>query len=79
MKTRFSKVVVLQVLDAHASRIGKEQRFDRSNGTSQLYPRNFSEPEASQLQRAVEYGRMKAFEQLAESIREGFQFEECES
>jgi len=63
------------VLDKKADRIAKEQRFDRSNGTSQLSPRGTSEPECSRIERAVEYGRMKAFEEFAESIEEGFGFD----
>ena len=72
---RFSKTTVLDVLDKRAARIAEEQRFDRRNGTSQLMPRNATEPECSRITRAVEYGRMKAFEQLAETICEGFRFE----
>ena len=74
-RIRFSKSVALKVLDDRANRIAKEQRFDRSNGTSQLAPRGTSEPECSRLSRAVEYGRMKAFEQFAEAIEEGFMFD----
>lgn len=72
---RFSKALALEVLDKRAERIAKEQRFDRSNGTSQLTPRNATEPECSRIARAVEYGRMKAFEQFAEAICEGFRFD----
>jgi hypothetical protein len=66
-KHRFSKAICLQVLDKHAARIASAQRFDRGNGTSQLRDGDVS--------RAVEYGRMKAFEQFAEWIEEGFKFE----
>ena len=38
-------------------------------------PRGLSEPECSRIARAVEYGRMKAFEQFAEAIEEGFIFD----
>ncbi len=74
-KVRFSKAKALEVLDALANRIAKEQRFDRSNGTAQLSPRGTSEAECSRIARAVEYGRMRAFEQFAENIEEGFRYE----
>ena len=74
-RVRFSKKKALDVLDKSAARIAKEQRFDRSNGTSQLSPRGTPEPECARIVRAVEYGRMKAFEQFAESIEEAFEFE----
>ena len=75
MKKRFSKALTLAVLDKSSSRIAVDQRFDLSNGTSQLSPRGTTEAECSRIARAVEYGRMKAFEQLANTIREGFGFE----
>ncbi len=74
-KARFSKARALEVLDSRATRIAKEQRFDRSNGTAQLSPRFASEAECSRIARAVEYGRMRAFEQFAEAIEEGFRHE----
>lgn len=74
-RKRFSKAMALQVLDARCARIAKEQRFDRSNGTSQLCPRDTPEPEVARIQRAVEYGRMRAFEEFANAIEEGFAFE----
>jgi hypothetical protein len=74
-RKRFSKSLALEMLDKRASRIAAEQKFDRSNGTSQLRPkgREFD----AMIERAVEYGRMKAFEQFAEAICEGFGFDEA--
>ncbi|MGL4649951.1 MAG: hypothetical protein ACRC1H_11125 [Caldilineaceae bacterium] len=72
---RFSKSAALQALDARSDRIASEQRFDRGNGTSQLCPRGASESEVARILRAVEYGRMKAFEDFACAIEEGFAFE----
>ena len=72
---RFSKAVVLDVLDRRSARIAADNRFDRNNGTSQLTSRNATERECSRITRAVEYGRMKAFEQFAEAICEGFRFD----
>ena len=72
---RFSKALALDVLDKRSARIAKENRFDRSDGASQLMPRGLSEPECSRIARAVEYGRMKALEQFAEAIEEGFIFD----
>lgn len=65
---RFSKALALEVLDAKAAAIAKRENFDRGNGTSQLNPNDLS--------RAVEYGRMRAFEDFACAIEEGFRFEQ---
>ena len=73
-RKRFSKASVLEVLDKRAARICSEQKFDRSNGTSQLGKILDNEGEAM-LSRAVEYGRMRAFEQFAEAVCEGFMFD----
>lgn len=72
-RPRFSKALALQILDAKAADIAKREGFNRGNGTSQLKPhgREFDE----HIARAVEYGRMRAFEQFAESIEEGFAFD----
>lgn len=69
---RFSKALALHMLDASAARIAEEQRFQRSNGTSQLQPKDRTRDE--DVARAVEYGRMRAFEQFACWIEEGFRF-----
>ena len=74
-RKRFSKAMALQVLDARADRIASEQRFDRRNGTSQLSPRGANEAECSRIERAVQYGRMRAFEEFGCAIEEGFRFE----
>ncbi len=73
---RFSKSLLLAVIDRKAEGIAKAHRFDRSNGTSQLIAKEASEPECSRILRAVEYGRMKALEEMGESISEGFRFDE---
>lgn len=74
---RFSRALVLSVLDERAARIAAAQKFDRNNGTSQLRPSGESCAETYDqiIKRAVEYGRMLAFEQFAEAIEEGFRFE----
>ena len=74
-RKRFSKELALRVLDARSERIATEQRFDRSGGTSQLVRRDATQREQIDIQRAVEYGRMRAYEEFAEAIEEGFQFE----
>lgn len=70
---RFNKAILLRLLDGRAARIAREQSFDRSNGTSQLEPkgREFD----ARIERAVQYGRMIAMEEIAESICEGFRFD----
>ena len=72
---RFTKARVLEVLDMCADHIAAVQRFDKSNGLAQITPRNASEPECSLIARAIEYGHMRAYEQMARIIREGFKFE----
>lgn len=73
---RFSKKLALLALDAKAAAIAKRENFDRGNGTSQLNPkaRMFDED----VRRAVEYGRMRAFEEFACSIEEVFRFDDLE-
>ena len=73
MTRRFSKALVLAVLDARADHIARKRGFDRGNGTSQLHPKDRMSD--AQVERAVEYGRMRAYEQFAEAIEEGFIFE----
>lgn len=73
MSRRFSKAVALEVLDARAARIAKREDFNRSNGTSQLNPKDRMSDE--DVRRAVEYGRMRAYEEFAEAICENFQFD----
>ena len=70
---RFSKATLLKLLDGRAARIAREQSFDRDKGTSQLEPkeREFD----ARIERAAQYGRMRAMEEIAESICEGFRFD----
>lgn len=72
MRTRFSKGKALEVLHNRAARIAKEQNFDRGTGAYQLSIPVKTEEEYSRRNRAIEYGRMKAFEQFAHAIEEGF-------
>jgi hypothetical protein len=70
---RFSKMRALEVLDARAAAIAKRQNFDVRNGTSQLNPKDRMSDE--DVRRAVEYGRMRAFEEFARAIEEGFRYD----
>ena len=72
---RFSKALALDVLEKRAVRIAKENDFNRRNGTAQLEKRGATEAELRATNRAVEYGRMRAFEQFAEDICAGCRFE----
>ncbi len=72
MKQRFSKARALAVLDHYSAEIATMEKFNRSNGTSQLAKRGVFADE--EIRRAVEYGRMRAFETFAEWIEEGFRF-----
>lgn len=75
MKQRFSKQAALEQLDKWAGKIAREQNFDRNNGTSQLGPLLTPDGEAM-LDRAVQYGKMRALERFAEMVEEGFIFDE---
>lgn len=68
---RFKKETLLKLLDGRAARIAKEQGFDRSRGTAQFLDREFR----AAINSAVQYGRMRAMEEIAESICEGFRFD----
>lgn len=65
---RFSKSLCLQALEQSAATIAEAQAFDRGNGTSQLWPRHADEAMKNAIDRAVQYGRMRAFEQFAELV-----------
>lgn len=73
---RFSKSLSLLALEKRAARIAAKESFDRGNGTSQLHPKHRMVDE--DVRRAVEYGRMRAFEEFACAIEEGFRFEALE-
>ena len=68
---RFKKETLLKLLDGRAARIAKEQGFDRSRGKAQFQDREFG----AAIDSAVQYGRMRAMEEIAESICEGFRFD----
>lgn len=74
MAERFSKARALAVLDKRAAEIAAAHRFDRSNGYAQLSPNKDAHIQ-SLILRAVEYGRMRAYEDFACAIEENFQFE----
>lgn len=66
---RFTKGACLAALDARAEAIATREAFNRDNGTSQLNPKARMSDE--DVRRAVEYGRMRAFEEFACAIEEG--------
>lgn len=72
-KKRFTKLRALKALDKRAVRIAMEQSFDLSNGTEQLSRGGLKDAE---IERAVEYGRMIAFQEFKEAIEEDFRFED---
>lgn len=67
--TRFNKANALSWLDTKACLIANSEGFNRDNGTSQLKPKDRMSDE--DVRRAVEYGRMRAFEEFATAIEEG--------
>jgi hypothetical protein len=72
-RQRFSKAAALAVLDQRSSSIAARENFSRSHGTRQMNPNGNND---ELVRRAVEYGRMRAFEEFACSIEEGFQFDQ---
>jgi len=76
MSRRFSKAEALRVLDERAKNIAAEHQLDRGNGTSQLSPKDRMSD--ADVNRAVAYGMMRAYEKFAESIEEGFAFDQPE-
>lgn len=72
-RKRFSKQAALDALDARAAELARRFKFDRGNGTSQLEPkgREFDK----QIERAVAYGQMRAYESFAEAICNGLAFD----
>jgi len=77
MNERFSKARALAALDVRAARIAEREKLNRSHGTAQLrHPQFGGLPEEEEvIRRAVEYGRMRAFEEFAEAIEENFSFD----
>lgn len=71
MSAWFSKSLVLGALGTLASSIAKAQRFDLRNGTAQLAPALKTTAQRAAIDRAVEYGRMRAFEDFARWVEDG--------
>ena len=70
-RKRFSKALVLELLDMRVGLIAAKQQFDLCNGTAQLAPPGVPESEVARIARAVEYGRMRALEDFGCEIEEG--------
>lgn len=68
---RFTKSAAIDEIRARAGRVEREQGFDRSTGTAQLWPRGADERAKALIDRAVEYGKWRALERVAEDIEEG--------
>lgn len=69
-KVRFSKKATLAALDKRAADIAQRFGIDRSNGIAQLSEDRGDETQKL-IDRAVAYGKMRAYEQFAETIEEG--------
>lgn len=76
-KQRFSKQATLDVLDDLSRKLAAQHKFNRNNGTSQLNPKDRMYDE--DIDRAIAYGRMRAFEDFACMVEEGFRFQQKES
>ncbi len=68
---RFTKSAAIDEIRARAGRVEREHSFDRSTGTAQLWPRGADENTKALIDRAVEYGKWRALERVAEDIEEG--------
>ena len=80
MSARFSKARALASLNRRAARIADAEKFDRSHGWAQLRTMKFGglPEEDALIQRAIEYGRMRAFEQFAEAVEENLRFDQMD-
>lgn len=68
---RFTKAAAVAELQGWADDIEAKCKFDVNNGTAQLLPRGASESMKALIDRAVEYGRMRAFQRAASDIESG--------
>ncbi len=64
---RFSKARALNALDARAALLAQMHKLNRQHGTAQLKMTCSQE----ELDRAIDYGRMRALEEFARLIEEG--------
>lgn len=70
--SRFTKSEAIAQLWARSDAKQAHGALDRSNGTSQLYPRGADEAFVAAIQRAVAYGEMRAYEAAATDIESGY-------
>lgn len=73
-KPRFSKRAVIEFCDRHIDNILDAHKFDLGNGTAQLRIRRGPQTVVEvdrMIDRAVEYGRLRAFEDVANAVEEG--------
>lgn len=68
---RFSRSNLLTDLDTLAASLQQANAFDRGTGTSQLCPPQSSAKIKSTVDRAVEYGRLQAIEDIHRMIHDG--------
>lgn len=68
---RFTKSAAISELHAWADAIEAKCKFDVNNGTSQLLPKGADEHMQALINRAVEYGGMRAFQRAASEIESG--------
>lgn len=69
--SRFTKSSAIAGLQASANAIQAREKFDLNNGTAQLLPKGSDARLEALLDRAVEYGRMRAYEDAARDIESG--------
>lgn len=70
--SRFTKSEAIAQLWARSDAKQVQGGFDRSNGTSQLCPRDADEAFVAAIERAVAYGEMRAYEAAATDIESGY-------
>jgi hypothetical protein len=67
---RFTKAKLVDDLVGLAVRVQNNYAFDR-NGLSQIWPRSPTDKEKELIEKAYQYGRFTAFENIATWVEEG--------
>lgn len=69
---RFSKSRLVEQLQKKSVELMVEGRFDPGNGTAQLRPRGWNDETQALIDKAVAYGRWRAYQEVAEQVQSGY-------
>lgn len=70
-KARFSKAAILSQLRGIADDVRSSWGFEEDNGCAQLWPRGCDDATKDLIDRAIAYGRWRAFREIANDIWSG--------